>query len=95
MPFYHRLGRIPHKRHTQFKKPDGKLYREELMGLEGFSSIQSLLYHQFLPPRGQQDRGPGLTQARAGGFRSHPAPGLQDRRGAGWEATRFRRGFRC
>lgn len=51
MPFYHRLGQLPHKRHTQFKKPDGKLYREELMGLEGFSSIQSILYHQFLPPR--------------------------------------------
>ena len=51
MPFYQRLGQIPHKRHTQFKKPDGQLYREELMGLEGFSSIQSLLYHQFLPPR--------------------------------------------
>ena len=51
MPFYHRLGQIPHKRHTQFKKADGKLYREELMGLEGFSSIQSLLYHHFLPPR--------------------------------------------
>ena len=51
MPFYHRLGQIPHKRHTQFKKPDGRLYREELMGLEGFSSIQSLLYHHFLPPR--------------------------------------------
>ena len=39
MPFYHTLGQIPHKRHTQFKKPDGQLYREELMGLEGFSSI--------------------------------------------------------
>lgn len=51
MPFYHKLGKIPHKRHTQFKKPDGKLYREELMGLEGFSSIQSILYHNFLPPR--------------------------------------------
>ena len=51
MPFYHKLGNIPHKRHTQFKKPDGKLYREELMGLEGFSSIQSILYHHFLPPR--------------------------------------------
>jgi len=51
MPFYHRLGQIPHKRHTQFKKADGKLYREELMGLEGFSSIQSILYHHFLPPR--------------------------------------------
>ncbi|MBI5838626.1 MAG: homogentisate 1,2-dioxygenase [Chloroflexi bacterium] len=51
MPFYHKLGQIPHKRHVQFKKPDGNLYREELMGLEGFSSIQSILYHHFLPPR--------------------------------------------
>ncbi len=51
MPFYHQLGTIPHKRHTQFRKPDGKLFREELMGLEGFSSIQSLLYHHFMPPR--------------------------------------------
>ena len=54
MPFYHTLGRIPHKRHTQFKKPDGNLYREEVMGLEGFSSIQSILYHHFLPPRVKQ-----------------------------------------
>ena len=51
MPFYHKLGNIPHKRHVQFRKPDGGLYREELMGLEGFSSLQSILYHHFLPPR--------------------------------------------
>jgi len=51
MPFYHKLGSLPHKRHTQFRKPDGGLYREEVMGLEGFSGIQSLLYHNFLPPR--------------------------------------------
>jgi homogentisate 1,2-dioxygenase len=51
MPFYHRLGTIPHKRHTQFRKPDGGLYREEVMGLEGFHGIQSILYHHFLPPR--------------------------------------------
>jgi homogentisate 1,2-dioxygenase len=51
MTFYHKLGKIPRKRHTQFLKPDGKLYREEVMGLEGFSGIQSLLYHHFLPPR--------------------------------------------
>ncbi|MBI3763099.1 MAG: homogentisate 1,2-dioxygenase, partial [Chloroflexi bacterium] len=44
-------GQLPHKRHTQFKKPDGTLYREEVMGLEGFSGIQSILYHHFLPPR--------------------------------------------
>jgi homogentisate 1,2-dioxygenase len=54
MPFYHKLGEVPHKRHTQFKKPDGKLYREEVMGLEGFSSLQSILYHHFLPPRVQE-----------------------------------------
>jgi homogentisate 1,2-dioxygenase len=51
MPFYHKLGQLPHKRHTQFRKPDGGLYREEVMGLEGFSGLQSLLYHHFLPPR--------------------------------------------
>ncbi|MEL6405108.1 MAG: homogentisate 1,2-dioxygenase [Chloroflexota bacterium] len=51
MPFYHRVGEIPHKRHTQFRKPDGNLYREEVMGLEGFHGIQSILYHHYLPPR--------------------------------------------
>jgi homogentisate 1,2-dioxygenase len=51
MPFYHSLGQLPKKRHTQFRKPNGGLYREEVMGLEGFSGIQSLLYHHFLPPR--------------------------------------------
>jgi homogentisate 1,2-dioxygenase len=51
MPFYHKLGDIPHKRHTQFRKADGGLYREEVMGLEGFSGIQSILYHHFMPPR--------------------------------------------
>lgn len=51
MPFYYKLGEIPHKRHTQFRKPGGGLYREEVMGLEGFSGIESILYHYFLPPR--------------------------------------------
>ncbi len=51
MPFYHKLGQIPHKRHTQFHKPDGGLYREEVMGLEGFSGLESILYHEYLPPR--------------------------------------------
>ncbi len=51
MPYYVQLGQIPHKRHTQFRKPDGTLYREELMGLEGFHGVQSILYHHFLPPR--------------------------------------------
>ena len=49
MPFYHRLGSIPHKRHTQFRKKDGTLYREEVMGTRGFSGIQSILYHVHQP----------------------------------------------
>ncbi len=51
MSFYHKLGHIPHKRHTQFRKPDGSLYREEVMGLEGFHGVESILYHHFLPPK--------------------------------------------
>ncbi|MCB9232186.1 MAG: homogentisate 1,2-dioxygenase [Bacteroidia bacterium] len=49
MPHYHSLGKIPHKRHTQFRKPDGGLYREELVSTEGFSNIYSLVYHVHPP----------------------------------------------
>jgi homogentisate 1,2-dioxygenase len=49
MPFYHTLGEIPPKRHTQFKKPDGSLYAEELVSTEGFSNIYSLIYHCHPP----------------------------------------------
>ena len=49
MPYYRQVGNVPRKRHTQFRKPDGTLYAEELMGVEGFSSDSSLLYHQNLP----------------------------------------------
>ena len=51
MPFYHHLGQLPPKRHTQFRNPAGVLYTEEVMGLEGFSGIQSLLYHHYPPTR--------------------------------------------
>ncbi len=51
MPSYQRLGEVPHKRHTQFRKPDGGLYSEELFGEEGFSGVYSLLYHQYPPTR--------------------------------------------
>jgi homogentisate 1,2-dioxygenase len=49
MPHYHTLGNIPHKRHTQFRKPDGKLYSEQLFSTEGFSNDYSLLYHVHPP----------------------------------------------
>lgn len=49
MPFYHSLGKIPHKRHTVFRKPDGNLYYEQLFGTEGFHGFSSLLYHVHRP----------------------------------------------
>ncbi|WP_163854085.1 homogentisate 1,2-dioxygenase [Paenibacillus elgii] len=49
MPFYHRMGQIPNKRHVQFKKEDGSLFREQVMGTKGFSGIQSILYHHGAP----------------------------------------------
>lgn len=49
MSYYHKLGAIPHKRHTQFRKADGTLYREQVIGTKGFSGIQSILYHAYQP----------------------------------------------
>jgi homogentisate 1,2-dioxygenase len=49
MPYYHQAGKIPPKRHTQFRKPDGSLYAEELVSTEGFSSVYSLVYHTHPP----------------------------------------------
>lgn len=49
MPHYYKLGNIPHKRHTQFRKPDGKLYSEQLFSTEGFSDDYALLYHCHPP----------------------------------------------
>ena len=51
MPHYQREGQIPHKRHTQFRKPDGTLYSEQLFSTEGFSSDSSLLYHCHPPTK--------------------------------------------
>jgi homogentisate 1,2-dioxygenase len=49
MAHYLRIGEIPPKRHTQHRDPDGRLFSEELMGEEGFSSDSSLLYHRGNP----------------------------------------------
>jgi homogentisate 1,2-dioxygenase len=49
MPYYRAVGQIPRKRHTQFRRPDGNLYAEELMGAEGFSGLSALLYHRERP----------------------------------------------
>lgn len=49
MPRYVQLGQVPRKRHTQFRKPDGSLYAEQVFGTRGFSGIASILYHHHLP----------------------------------------------
>jgi len=49
MPFYHKLGNIPHKRHTQFRKPDGSLYYEQLFGTIGFDGMSTNSYHEQRP----------------------------------------------
>ena len=49
MPFYHKLGNIPHKRHTVFKKPNGDYYYEQLFGTIGFDGMSSNLYHEQRP----------------------------------------------
>ena len=49
MPFYHKLGTIPSKRHIQFRQADGSLYQEQLFGTIGFDGMSSLLYHIHPP----------------------------------------------
>jgi homogentisate 1,2-dioxygenase len=49
MPLYHLLGRVPRKRHVAFRKDDGSLHYEELVGNQGFTGPSSLLYHLRLP----------------------------------------------
>jgi homogentisate 1,2-dioxygenase len=49
MPFYHKLGQIPSKRHTVFRQPNGSLYHEQLFGTVGFDGMSSLLYHVHPP----------------------------------------------
>ena len=58
MPFYHKLGKIPHKRHTTFKKKDGTLHYEELFGTIGFDGMSSLLYHLQRPTQVKQIKEP-------------------------------------
>ena len=70
MPYYRAIGEFPRKRHVRFRRPDGGLYAEELMGEEGFSSDSSLLYHRYLPTaivKSEEVR-------RRRGRRDHPQP---------------------
>lgn len=56
MLFYHRLGKVPHKRHTTFRKENGELHYEQLFGTEGFHGVSSLLYHLHRPTQVKEIR---------------------------------------
>ncbi len=85
MPIYHRMGKIPRKRHSIFRREEGALYPEELVGSRGFSGASSLLYHLNRPTSvlrsshhlelaWDQDPDPGL---RLRHFRTHQLPTAQ------------------
>ena len=57
MPRYHKLGKIPHKRHTVFKKENGRIHYEQLFGTIGFDGMSSLLYHIHPPTQVSELKG--------------------------------------
>ena len=66
MPYYRVAGEIPGKRHVRFRRPDGGLYSEELMGEEGFVSDSSLLYHVHPPTAIVKSEGISGAEAEPG-----------------------------
>ena len=91
MPFYHKLGKIPHKRHTIFKKPDGGLYYEQLFGTIGFDGMSTNSYHIHRPTqvkeiKSQYSVAPkiavknNIESLRLKGFEIKPEPDYLDSR---------------
>jgi homogentisate 1,2-dioxygenase len=74
MPHYRVSGEIPRKRHIRFRRPDGGLYAEELMGEEGFVSDSSLLYHAHPPTAIVKSEGlaDAAAAAEAAAVPNHP-----------------------
>jgi homogentisate 1,2-dioxygenase len=72
MPYYRVTGEIPRKRHVRFRRPDGGLYAEELMGEEGFVSDASLLYHVHPPTAIVKSEGLADAAAEATISPNHP-----------------------
>ena len=62
MPRYLQMGQVPRKRHTQFRKPDGGLYAEEVFGTKGFSGAASTLYHVHPPTQAAAFRALGSVR---------------------------------
>lgn len=47
MPCFQKIGDVPTRRHTQFRRRSSQLYHEELVGEEGFVGDSILLYHRL------------------------------------------------
>ncbi|MDP4683446.1 MAG: homogentisate 1,2-dioxygenase [Crocinitomicaceae bacterium] len=86
MPFYHKLGIFPHKRHTVFRQPNGKLYHEQLFGTVGFDGMSVLMYH-INPPtivkevKGQKDIAPEVALEKnmiARSLKGYEVPAVDD-----------------
>ena len=56
MPFYHKLGKIPHKRHIQFRKENGDLYYEQLFGTLDSMACPPTMYHEHRPTQVKEIR---------------------------------------
>ena len=56
MPLYHKLGEIPRKRHTQFRKPNADLYYEQIFGTVGFDGMSTNMYHEQRPTQVKEIR---------------------------------------
>ncbi len=87
MPHYVQLGQVPRKRHTQFRKSDGALYTEEVIGAEGFSGISSIAYHIHPPTMVERilDSIPySVTYADENALRHRHLRGSDVERGGDW-----------
>ncbi len=74
MPLYHRLGSIPAKRHQVFRKPDGSIYFEQLVGNKGFVGPSSLQYHIHPPTEVLK-----VTPKAKVAIEHEPEPGIRHR----------------
>ena len=80
MPLYHKLENIPPKRHTQFRKPNGDFYYEQLFGTIGFDGMSTNLYHENRPTQVKEIKGSYSVApkiARANNIQSYRFRGFQ------------------
>lgn len=66
MPFYQKLGKVPHKRHTVYRQENGNLFHEQLFGTAGFDGMSTLMYHVHPPTlikevKGQKNIAPEIA----------------------------------